>query len=102
MQGVADVLDFRAVRSMELLCNGYLDVVGLEFGPAACSPPGAGCVKARLGALGDKVVLKFRKPRDELEKQHACGCARIHIFCQRHHMDVAFFQFFQRFEELLQ
>ena len=99
---MADVLDFRAVRSMELLCNGYLDVVGLEFGPATCSPSGAGCVKACFGTLGDQVVLKLRKPRDELEKQHACGCARIDIFCQRLHVDVAFFQFFQRFDELLQ
>ena len=102
MQGVTNFLDLRAVRSMQLLCNGYLDVVDLEFGSAACSPPGAGCVKARLGSLGDKVVLKLRQHRDELEKQHACRCAGIDIFYQRHQMDVPFFQFFQRFDELLQ
>ena len=41
------------------------------------------------------------KHRNQLEKQHACRCARIDIFCQRHHMDVAFFQLFKRFDELL-
>jgi len=71
MQGVTDVLDLCAVRSMQLLCNGYLDVVGLEFGPAACSPSGTGCVKACLGSLGEKTVLKLRQHSDELEKQHA-------------------------------
>ena len=60
---------------MQLLCNGYLDVVGLEFGPAACSPSGTGCFKACFGALGDDVVFKLRQHRDELEKQHACRCA---------------------------
>ena len=71
MQGVTDFLDLRAVRSMELLCNCYLDGVGLQFGPAACSSSGAGCFKACFGALGDNVVLKLCQHRDELEKQHA-------------------------------
>ena len=101
MQGVTDLLDLRAVRSMELLCNGYLDAVGLQFGPATCSPSGAGCVKACFGALGDKVVLKLRQHRNQLKKQHACRCARIDIFCQGHQIDVPFFQFFKRFDELL-
>ena len=102
MQSVADFFDLRAIRSMELLCNGYLDVVGFQFGPATCSSSGAGCVKTCFGSLGDDVVLKLRQHSDELEKQHACRCARIDIFCQRHQMDVPFFQFFQRFDELLQ
>ena len=98
MQGVADFFDLRAIRSMELLCNGYLDVVGLQFGPATCSSSGAGCFKACFGALGDKVMLKLCQHRNQLKKQHACRCAGIDIFCQRHQMDVPFFQFFQRFD----
>ena len=53
MQGVTDVLDLRAVRSMKLLGNGNLDGVGLQFGPTAFSPLGTGCFKASFGALGD-------------------------------------------------
>ena len=102
MQGVTDVRDLRAVRGMELICNGYLDVVGLQFGPAACSSSGAGCFKASFGAFGDDVVLKLRQQSDELEKQHACRCACIDIFCQRHQVDVPFFQSFKCFDELLQ
>ena len=102
MQGATDFRDLRAVRSMQLLCNGYLDVVGLQFGPAACSPSSTGCVKSCFGSLGDDVVLKLRQHRNKLKKQDACRCARIDIFCQRHQMDVAFFQSFQRFDELLQ
>ena len=102
MQRVTDFRDLRAVGSMELLGNGYLDVVGLHLGPATCSSSGAGCFKARFSALGDYVVLKLRQHRNELEKQHACRCARIDIFCQRHQVDVPFFQFIQRFDELLQ
>ena len=73
MKSVADVLDLRAVRSMQLLCNGYLDVVGLQFGPASCSPSGAGCFKVRFGALGDKIVLKLCQHRDELENSMPVG-----------------------------
>ena len=92
MQSVTDFRDLRAVRSMQLLCNGYLDGVGLQFGPATCSSSGAGCFKACFGAFGDDVVFKLCQHGDELEKQHACRCARIDIFCQRHQVDVPFFQ----------
>src|SRR2546429_9525360 len=102
MQGVTDFLDSSAVRSMELLCNGYLEVVGLQFGPAACSSSGTGCFKACFGALGDTIVLKLCQHRNELEKQHACRCACIDIFCQRHQINVPFFQSFKCFDELLQ
>ncbi len=102
MQGVTDFLDIRAIRSMELLCYGYLDVVGFQFGPTACSSSGAGCFKTCFGAFRDDVVLKLRQHSDELEKQHACRCARIDIFRQRHQINVAFFQSFKRFDELLQ
>ena len=102
MQGVTGFRDLRTVRSMEPFCNCYLDVVGLEFEPAAYSSSGTCCFKPCFSAFGDDIVFKLCQPRNELEKQYACRCACIHIFCERHQIDVPFFQFFQRFDELLQ
>ncbi len=53
MQGVTDVLDLRAVRSMKLLGYDNLDGIGLQFGPTAFSPSRSSCFKASFGALGD-------------------------------------------------